>query len=136
MQFLGHCWKKYEEIITNFSLFWCHFLLTVIVQCTAWGGWQSWQQQSRSMSQRKIRVTTRTANFRPRGWTLHCHFVDLNPLQFSKPTWCLSLSIAHGVYIVFSMKPVLFLTFQMIIMSENSVSLVWFFKKNGTNGSV
>ena len=48
----------------------------------------------------------------------------------------LSLSIAHGVYIVFSMKPVLFLTFQMIIMSENSVSLVWFFKKNGTNGSV
>ena len=43
------------------------------------------------MSQRKIRVTTRTANFRPRGWTLHCHFVDLNPLQFSKPTWCLSI---------------------------------------------
>ena len=76
------------------------FLLTVIVQCTAWGGWQSWQQQSRSMSQRKIRVTTRTANFRPRGWTLHCHFVDLNPLQFSKPTCG-----GSTLYNLYSMKP-------------------------------
>ena len=53
------------------------------------------------MSQRKIRVTTdQDKQTSDHVGGRHCHFVDLNPLQFSKPTCG-----GSTLYNLYSMKP-------------------------------